>query len=156
VRRGRGEQGFTLQQIENAMLDFVADGAGFLERTALGVEERPVLAAEAGNVGALVATAHGEEHGGGARELLGELLRRCVGEVDADLAHDVDHAGMDPLGGLGACRDSARQGRVGQLIEEGSGHLRAAGVVDAGEDVGSHQLGSAVEQAQLAAACGLV
>ena len=50
-----------LEQSLHTGADFVADFAHFFHGLALGIAEGPVVAAEAGDVRALVAATHGDE-----------------------------------------------------------------------------------------------
>ena len=63
---------------------------------------------------------------------------RAVGEVDAELAHDLDDLGVDVLGrgGAGGQRGVLAGGRA---LEQRLAHLRAPGVVQADEQDGRHQ-----------------
>jgi hypothetical protein len=45
---------------------------------------------------------------------------------------------MNSLGGLSACGDTTSLRPVGELIEEGSRHLRASGIVNASKDKDAH------------------
>src|SRR5919204_3059158 len=79
----------------DAPRDVVARGANLVERPALRVLEVPVDVALARDVRALVAAAHGHHDVGALGELARQLLRDAIGEVDAELAHDLDDLGMD-------------------------------------------------------------
>ena len=61
-------------------------------------------------------------------------------QIDASLAHGVEDVRFHGAGWFGAGRDRARAPRVGLLIEEGHGHLRATRVADAGKDDSTHGL----------------
>ena len=74
---------------------------------------------------------------------LPSLEGRRASSRDTDLAHGFDgpagHASMVmPRGSLGPCGNSASLRGVGQPVEEGRRHLRAPGVVDAGEEDSRH------------------
>ena len=64
----------------------------------------------------------------------------AAGQVDADLAHHRDDLGVNVIAGSRACRDCARRGGIREGIEERGRHLRSAGVVHAGKQVGLHLL----------------
>ena len=64
------------------------------------------------------------------------------GEVDADFAHGFDYRGVDLRARVGAGGEGSGLRGVGELVEEGRGHLGAAGVVDAGEDYVEHFISS--------------
>lgn len=127
-----------MEESLDAGADFFADDADLVEGKVLRIGEGPVFAAEVGDVGAGFAAAHGDEQGGVAGEVGGEELGVGGGEVDADFAHGFDDDGMDVGTGVGAGGEGAGLGGVGELVEEGGGHLGASGVVDTGEDVGFH------------------
>jgi hypothetical protein len=131
-------EAFRVEESLDAGADFVADEADFVDGKILRIGERPVFATKVGEVGAGFSAAHGDEQGGIAGEVVGEELGVGGGEVDADFAHGVDDDGVDVRAGVGAGGDGAGLGGVGELGEEGGGHLGAAGVVDAGEDIGLH------------------
>ena len=85
-----------------APANVVADRAHLVERQALRVGQLPVDVALARDVGARVAAAH-RDHDVGP---LGVGARRagagCVGQVDAELPHRLDHLGVDVLAGIAA------------------------------------------------------
>ncbi len=127
-----------MEQVLDAGADLVADEADFFGGASFGVGEGPVVAEEAGDVRAVVSAAHGDEEVGVLGEFGGELAGVGAGEVEADLLHDGEDFGVDAGAGVGSGGDGVSPGGVGELIEEGGGHLGAAGVVDAGEDHGVH------------------
>jgi hypothetical protein len=59
-------------------------------------------------------------------------LDRLAGGVLEQLGHGRDHGGVEPFRGVGAGRTDLHPA-VGVVVEEGGGHLAAAGVVDAHE-----------------------
>ena len=110
-------------------LDLVADLAHALERLAGGILEAPVDVALARQHRAHVAAAHRHDHvrPGGVRIRL-QLARRAAREVVADLAHRLDHLGMEVLLGVAPGRANLVPA---EPLEEGVRHLRAPGVADA-------------------------
>jgi len=70
--------------------DVVACGPDFVDRTTLGVFEVPVDVALAGDVEAGVVAAHRDHYVGLFGERGAQPLRAAVGEVDVELAHDLD------------------------------------------------------------------
>jgi len=74
-------------------------------------------------------TKHEEEGDKRLDGLVGERLRELAGEVEADLAHRREDRGAEAVGGLGA-GGAHDDGPPAEVIAEGGGHLRAAGVVD--------------------------
>jgi len=129
---------FEFEEPENAGANFVADDADFFDGLVLWIAERPIVAAKAGDVGAVVTAAHGDEELGVARELFSEFLRPCAGEVDADFLHYGEHFGVNPQAGIGTGGDGLGLGAIGELIKERGRHLGAAGVVHTGEDHFEH------------------
>jgi hypothetical protein len=83
--------------------DFVADRADGIDALTCRVVEFPVAVVDAGEVGEGVATAHGDDHGGGFYGLGGEDLRMLVRNVDPDLGHGFDGGGVEGVGGCAAC-----------------------------------------------------
>ena len=65
-----------------------------------------------------------------------------VGQIDAQLAHRLDHLGVDALARFGPGRASLVPPRSG-AFEERLADLRAAGVVQADEEDAGHQAPSA-------------
>jgi alpha-galactosidase len=132
--RSAARPAFSDEQLGDARPHVVADLPDARERLSLGILERPVVAAEARDDRALLAAAHGDQELRAASELVGQLLRLSLGEVDAHLAHGLQHLGVNFGAGVGAGGEGARPGGVGQRVEPGGRHLRAAGVVNARED----------------------
>src|SRR5262249_25951107 len=87
---------FAPEQVDHPRPHVVADLADAREGLPLGILEGPIVSTEAGDDRALLAAAHGDQHLGAASELVGELLGRSIAEVDAHLAHDVQHLRVDP------------------------------------------------------------
>src|SRR4051794_27572105 len=113
--------------------DLVASAANRVERLALRVRQVPVQVLLARYVGALVAAAHRHHDVGTPSEFVRQALGLTVGEVDAELAHDLDHLRMHPVAGRcarGCCGMAPGRG----LIEQRLAHLRPAGVVEADEE----------------------
>ena len=59
-------------------------------------------------------------------------------QVNALFLHHRDNFRVHPITGGSSCGQGSRRGRVGQLVEEGGGHLRATSIVNTGEDDGFH------------------
>ena len=92
----------------------------------------PVEVALAGEDRAGVAAAHGDDDVGGLDGVGGEQLGTLGGDVDADLGHGLADGRVDRSAGADpAERTSTAAGGV--VVEEGGGHLGAAGVVHADE-----------------------
>ena len=72
------------------------------------------------------------------REVVGQFLRHRRREVDGRFCHGLQDLGVHARAGLGAGGDGVRLAGVGEAVEPGRGHLRAAGVVNAREHVGLH------------------
>src|ERR1700748_2925041 len=106
----------------DALVDVVADRADLVDGPAGGGGQLPVDVALARDEWAFVAAAHGDHDIGLGPELLGEPLRGAVGEVDAELAHDLDDFRMDVCGGGGPGRERA-VAIPGGALEEGLAHL---------------------------------
>jgi hypothetical protein len=132
---GRGVQ--LGQQRHHPLADLVADRPDHLHRLPAGVRQRPVLARD-WHGRALLAAAHRDQQLGALGELVGQLLRLGVGQVDADLGPRLHDLGVDMVGRSGAGRDRSQPGR-GELVEERGRHLGPAGVADAGEDHRTHR-----------------
>src|SRR6188472_276738 len=117
-------------QLDHAALDLVAGGADLLDRAALRVLQLPVEVALAGDVGTLVAAAHCHHHVGPLGVGRRQLARRPGRQLDSQLAHRLDHLGMNPLArfGPGGARLVVAGGGA---FEERLAHLRAPGVVQA-------------------------
>jgi hypothetical protein len=99
-----------------------------------GILEVPVDVALAGDVGAGVAAAHRYDDVGLLCEFAGETLGAAVGEVDVELAHDLDDLGVDVVVGVGDAAGGERVVTSARCaLEQGGAHLRAAGVMQADE-----------------------
>lgn len=116
----------------DAATDFVADGAHSIEALPGWVVELPVEVPLAGEDGADVAAAHGDDDIAGLDGVSGEDLGFLVGEVDAFFAHGFDYHRVDGVG-RGRSGGADFDGVVGEVSEIAGGHLGAAGVVDANE-----------------------
>src|SRR6185295_5436788 len=127
-------------QLDHPSLDLVAGRANLLQRPPLRVLQLPVEVAGAGDVGALVAAAHRHHEVGPFGVLGAELVGDAAREVDAELAHRLDHLGVHALAGRGPGRARLVALR-GLALEERLAHLRAAGVVQADEEDARHQAG---------------
>jgi Co/Zn/Cd efflux system component len=130
-------------ELADALRDVVAGGADRLERLALGVGELPVEVALAGDVGTGIAAAHRHDHVGVLGQLARQALGRAVGQVDFQLAHDLDDLGMDALGRRRAGAQRTVPTRGG-LLEQRGAHLRATRVVQADEQHRRHQADSSI------------
>src|SRR5699024_4867088 len=113
----------------------VSDLADDVDGLAGGVDELPVLVAFAGEDGAGVAAAHGDDDVRGGHGVNGELLGFLTGDVDADLDHGRYGDGVDLLDGLGAGGADV-DAVAGEVGEPSGGHLGAAGIVDADKEHG--------------------
>ena len=116
----------------DAATDFIADGAYSIEALPGWVVELPVEVALAGEEGADVAAAHGDDDIAGFDSVGGENLGFLVGEVNAFFAHGFDDDRVDGVG-RGRSGGADFDGVVGEVAEVAGGHLGAAGVVDADE-----------------------
>src|SRR5258708_2697392 len=84
----------TAKQRNDARAHLVADFANAKGGLAFRILERPIVARETRNRGALLAASHRDEHPRALREIVGELLRRSTGEIDIYFAHHFEHLGM--------------------------------------------------------------
>jgi hypothetical protein len=114
---------FTIEERLHSVLDVVAYHPDFLNRQSLWVPEWPIVSPQTRNVGALIAASHGDEELRFACQVIGQLLRLGIAEVDTRLLHDGKNLWMHSQSWLGACRDSFSLGSVSKLVEESSGHL---------------------------------
>ncbi|MBN9685559.1 TRC40/GET3/ArsA family transport-energizing ATPase [Corallococcus sp. NCSPR001] len=128
-----------LQERHDAGSHVIANLAHALHRLALGVFQRPVLPLQPRHVRAGVAAPHGDEPLSALRQFVREALGPGARQVDAHLGHGGLHLGMNALTGLGPGGNGTRPGRIHQGVEEGRRHLRAAGIVDTGEDDRVHR-----------------
>ncbi len=120
------------EQVPDAAFDLVPDDPYRLDVLAGGVVEDPFLIAFAGDDGAAVAAAHGDDDVGGADDLVGPRLGLLAGDVDAPFGHGRDGGGVDGDGGFGAAGPG--DGTVaGEVLEEPECHVATAGVVHAQE-----------------------
>ena len=109
-------------------------------RTALtsrpaGSGEDPFFVVFAGDDGAGVAAAHGDDDVGGLDDLVGPGLGVLAGDVDVAFGHGLDRGGVDFVARFGAAGPGDR-GVAGVVLEEAHRHLGAAGVVGAQEQHG--------------------
>ena len=84
------------------MSDLIPDGAKLVLGIASRVRQVRVDVALAGDERALVFAAHGDNDVGLLGELTREQLRLAVSELDAQLAHHLDHLGTDAVRGRGS------------------------------------------------------
>ena len=111
------------EQLQNPSLDFVAGLPYRFDPLPLWIWQRPIVTPEARDVGALISATHRDQHFGILRQLCRKLLRLRVAEVDSHLAHCVHDYWMDVFGGMSPSRNTMRQIRIGELVEESSRHL---------------------------------
>jgi len=130
----------------HSITDFITDDTDLFDGLALGIAEWPVVSAEAGDVGAFVAAAHGDEKLRIAREFLGKFSRLRAAEIDADFPHGSEYFGMNARAGLGSGGDGLGFRAIGKLIEERGRHLRAARVVNTSKYHFEHRGVSRYEQ----------
>src|SRR4030095_6078768 len=83
------------EELTDAPFDLVADGAGVFDGLAGGGVEDPVEVALAGEDGAGVAAAHGDDDVGGADDLVGPGFGEFSGDVDAAFTHGGDGRRVD-------------------------------------------------------------
>ena len=121
--------------------DFVADPAHLIQRPAAGILERPVYRGDSRNHGARVSASHRHEYLRGAGQLAGEAPGTRSGKIDPHFVHRGNDEGMHSIARRGPRGKRSRQRRIGELIEEGRGHLGSPRVVHAGEQHGGHPSG---------------
>lgn len=119
-------------QVADAYLDLIAQAADCPDRLVGWVGEIPVDVTLARKVWAAVTATHRDHYicplDEVGRQLLGFVLR----EVDADLAHDRDHRGVDASRGVGdAPGGVGGVAACGRVVDEGATDLGPAGVVEA-------------------------
>jgi hypothetical protein len=124
--------GKLVDESTNACVDLVADAPHCVDVLAGRIVELPVLVAFAGIDRAAVAAAHRDHDIGRANSLVGELLRRLVGQVDAELGHRLDDGRVERVGRLAASGTNADRA-PGAELEQAGGHLASTRVVDADE-----------------------
>src|SRR5262245_21533571 len=120
--------GELVEELADALFDFVADGPDLFDGLAGGIVEGPVLVAFAGEDRAGVAAAHGDDDVGGTDDLVGPRFGVFAGDVDTAFGHRVDCGRVDFGAGFGSARPG--DGPVaGEVLEQAEGHLAAPGVV---------------------------
>src|SRR5699024_1365508 len=87
------------EQAADSAVDVVADGADGLGGLAGGVVEVPVEVALAGEDGAGVTAAHGDDYVGGLDRFGSQGVGKFLGQVQAEFGHDLDDGWVDLLGG---------------------------------------------------------
>src|SRR5467141_2518892 len=136
-------RGQPLDQGPNPDVDLVPDAAHRLDVLAGGIFEIPVLVALARVDRTRIATAHGDDHVRLTHESVGEGFRNLPADVEADLFHCLDHAGVESARRLAAGRAHADSARP-PFVEKRCRHLAASRVVDAHEqnlgDVFAHAM----------------
>jgi hypothetical protein len=118
------------QQLQNTSLDLVASLPYRFDPLPFGIGQGPIVSPETGNVIAFIPTTDRDQHLGILSQLCSQFLGLCIAKVNSHLAHCVYNDRMYTLGGMSPSRDAVRQFWIGKLVEEGSRHLRAAGVVN--------------------------
>jgi hypothetical protein len=114
---------FTCEERVDLVSDLVSYAPDFLKRQSFRIAKWPIIPPQAGDIRALIATAHRNEQVCILRQFFGQLLRPGVAEVDTDLPHDGQNFGMDPRTRLGSGRDGLCFLTLGKLVEESSRHL---------------------------------
>ena len=114
---------------------------------ALGILQRPIVACQPRNDRTLIPTPHRDQHLSSPGQLRSQFRGRRPGEIDPDLVHRGHDFRMDARTWIRAGGDRSRFGWVGQQVEPRGGHLRPAGVVNAGEEHGIHDADSSEREA---------
>ena len=71
-------------------------------------------------------------------KFIGQFAWSACAQIDANFSHDLYDLGMDVIARFGTGGDGFSVRRIDHRREKGRCHLRAAGVVDAGEDDAFH------------------
>ncbi|CDZ91523.1 hypothetical protein RHRU231_840052 [Rhodococcus ruber] len=129
---GGGNGGEVGEQSADPGVDVVTDGADDLEGLPVRVGDGPVEVALAGVDRAGVAAAHGDDHVRGGDDVVGERFGELGAEIEAELGHGLDHHRVDRRDRRGA-RGADVDAATGVVIQQGGGHLGAAGVVHTDE-----------------------
>ena len=124
-----------VEETADSFLDVVADRADGIDGLAGGVGQFPVLVSLAGEDGAGVAAAHGDDDVGGLHDLVGPGFGELAGDVDADFGHRLDRRRVDLVSGFRSAGpgDGILSGHVREVTQR---HLGAARVVGAQEQDG--------------------
>src|SRR5215470_3643996 len=93
---------FRGDELLDARPDLVANLSCTLDRLALRIPDRPILALQSGHDRACLAAAHGDEQMACRGKLVGQPHRPGPRKIDADLAHDGDNFWMDAVRGFSA------------------------------------------------------
>src|SRR5688572_22031696 len=114
--------------------DFVANPPYLLQGLTLRIVERPIISLQPRDIRTLLAASHRHEKKRVAGELFGQFLRPLTGEIDIELAHDLDDFGMNAVARPGPRRNGRRLRWIGEFREECRGHLGPPCVVHTRED----------------------
>src|SRR3984957_4673654 len=114
----------------HAIRDRITNLSNFREVFSAGILQFPVLVALARVDRARVTTAHGHNDVGVATHLVGQLLRRLIRDVDAQLLHRLDDHRIQHVAGIGS-GGVDDDSTFGHLARERRRHLRASCVVHA-------------------------
>src|SRR5258708_33728465 len=107
-----------INQCLHARSNFLANRTHFLEWAILGIGKRPIVALDARNVRALVATTQRDQKRGIAGEVLGKTLRTIPTHVHSDLSHRFDDGRVNAIAWLSPRRHGPCARHICHLVEE--------------------------------------
>jgi methyltransferase (TIGR00027 family) len=153
----RGIDQFGQERLDPAV-DLLDDGPHLLDRLAGRVGEVPVEVALAGMDRARVPAAHGDDHVGGAGDLVADGFGELLGGIESAFGEDRGDRRVDLVARLGPGRPDL-DAAVGVVIQQDPSSSAASGVVGAQEQDGGdvfhdHSLGLAEKQSPVAVAVG--
>jgi hypothetical protein len=87
-----------VEESDHPGVDLVPDASNGLKVLLGRVVQLPVLVAFSRVDRAGISAAHGDHDIGGFDELVAERLGKLLADIDPDLLHRLDHAGVEPVG----------------------------------------------------------
>ena len=113
----------SVEEMSDSGANLIPNPPNVIERLALRVLQRPIIALQTRHDRTLISAAHRDQHLRSLRQLSRQLARRRARQIEAHLVHRGDDFRMDvgPWIRAGGNRPCLRG--IGQLIEPRGGHL---------------------------------
>ena len=128
----------TFKQRFHSLFDLISDGPDFLNGLPFWIEERPIVTAEPRYIRTFIAAAHGDEKLRVPRQVVCQLLRLGVAEVNSNLLHGRKNLWLNTQFWVSSRRYGYSFLWISKLIEKCGRHLRTACIMNTGKNHFNH------------------